>query len=418
MVFVLSLPYFLFKMVVKGKYRQGIKERFGLIDDVKINALKNGKVVWFHAVSVGETKAVLPLVKLLKSENPHIKILFSTTTPTGNKVAKKEGALFIDALIYFPLDLPSVMKRVIRLVDPTALIIVEKEIWPNAVRIFHNLSRPVIVVNGTISDKSFNRYKFFGFLFSKVFRSIDYFCARTESDGKKALRLGVEESKIFVPGNLKFDSSPAGSDISKGEALLKALSITKEDKVLVAGSTHEGEEEIILNVFKRLKNDFKNLKLIIAPRHPERFNDVEDLIKKKNFNMTRRSSASRDGEAPDVIMLDTMGELSWVYSMSTLSFIGGTLKDIGGHNLLEPAYFGKPVLYGPYLKSYLYMAQMLEEAHASLRVIGEDDLYRKMKNLLEDQGLCAKMGKNASTVVESNRGVTRRTLDIIERILK
>lgn len=416
-VFVLSIPYFLFKMAVKGKYRQGIKERFGFIEQSKIDALKGGKVVWIHAVSVGETKAVLPLVKLLKSENKNIKILFSTTTPTGNKIARKEGALFIDALIYFPLDLPSIIKRIVRLIDPRSLIVVEKEIWPNTVRIFHNEKRPVIVVNGTISDKSYSRYKLFGFLFKDVFESIDYFCARTDGDAAKALQLGVEKNKTFVPGNLKFDSTPSGSDASKGEALMKALNISKEDKVLVVGSTHEGEEEIIIDVYKKLKNTFSNLKLIIAPRHPERFNAVEEIIKKKNLPMIRKSAAGKDNSNRDTILLDTIGELSWVYSMSTISFIGGTLKDIGGHNLLEPAYYGKPVLYGPHLKSYKYMAEMLEAANASFRVTGEEDLYNKIKTLLEDNNLCETMGKNASTVVESNRGVTRRTLDIIEKVL-
>lgn len=415
-LFLLLVPYFILRMAFAGKYRRGLAERFGFIPVWKSGPLRAKRVVWFHAVSVGETKAVIPLVRLFKEKHPEVSVVFSTVTPTGRAVAEREGKGFIDAFIYMPLDMSWVIRRVVRAIRPEALIVVEKELWPNIVRILHAEGIPVIVVNGTISEGSFKRYEAFGFFFRPVFSKIAFFCARTGEDGRKARLLGCDPRSVVEAGNLKFDLAPLSNEASKVESFKTDVRLQPEDMVIVAGSTHSGEEEMLVEAFKGLKEEFKNLKLVIAPRHPERFAEVGTLLGKSGLEFTRRSSGAARG-APDVVLLDTMGELSSVYGLSTVAFVGGTLVDIGGHNLLEPAVYGKPVVYGPYLRSYLYMAEMLEEAGAGVRVTPED-LSSKLALLLRDERLRTEKGEAAREVVEKNRGATERCAGVIEGVLK
>jgi 3-deoxy-D-manno-octulosonic-acid transferase len=415
LVFLFLLPYFILTMAFEGRYRRGLVERFGFLSREKLKSLSGSRVVWFHAVSVGETKAVIPLVRLFKNRHPEVKVVFSTVTPTGNSVAEKEGGPFIDALIYMPLDMSWVIRRVVKALGPEAFIVVEKEVWPNLVRILSSQGIPVIVVNGTISDGSFKRYRWLSFFFRPVFSRVAFFCARTEEDARKARYLGCDPARVIEAGNLKFDWEPEVVGASKAENLLRELRLAPSDPVIVAGSTHAGEEEILVAAFNVLKEEFRNLKLIIAPRHPERFDEVEALLTHSGLSFTRRSTGG-GGEA-DVLLLDTMGELTSVYGLSTVAFVGGTLVDIGGHNLLEPAFFGKPVVYGPYLRSYLYMAEMLEEAGAGVRVTPED-ISDKLGALLRDEELRAKKGKAARWVVESKTGATERCVRVIEGALK
>jgi 3-deoxy-D-manno-octulosonic-acid transferase len=418
MLFIILIPYFIFKMITAGKYRIGISERMGSFNDAKLASLKNNtKKIWFHAVSVGETKAALPLLRLLKEKHPEIKIIFSTVTPTGQAIAKGEGKDkgLIDTLIYFPFDFSWTVNKVIRLIKPAAFVAVEKEIWPNHMRSLQKANIPAIIVNGTFSKKSFGGYKRFSIVFSDMFKAISSFCARTAEDAEMARELGISRAAVTLTGNLKFDMKIDINEQGITE-LLDSLGLKTSDHVIVAGSTHEGEESIILETFKELLKELPSLKLVIGPRHPERFNEVEKIIKDSRLPYSRRSQGKANNDTR-VILLDTMGELSKVYALSTVAFVGGTLKDIGGHNLLEPAFFGKPVVYGPYLKSYEYMADMLEEAGASLRV-DKNTLLQELKRLLTNEVLCKKMGKRALEVTEKNTGATNKTFKIIDKYLK
>ena len=416
LLFIISTPYFIYRMISMGKYRVGIPERMGFIAKEKLDALSGGDVVWFHAVSVGETKAVLPLLKLFRERHPGLKIVFSTITPTGNQVAEASGAGLIDALIYFPFDFSWSTRKVARLINPKLFVAVEKEIWPNHVRSLKELPTPVpiLVVNGTLSKRSFKGYRKFSFFFNEMFQSIDCFSARTSRDATMALGLGITPERVTTTGNLKFDMKP-DFDPKRVEALGAELGIGAADKVLVVGSTHSGEEEIILKAFKGLKDEYAPIKMVLGPRHPERFTEVEGLIKKAELSYVKRSREKANAST-DVILLDTMGELSLVYGLSTVSFVGGTLADIGGHNLLEPAFFGKPVMYGPCLKSYLYMAEMLEEAGGGLRTT-EAALSEDLRRLLDHEELRDKMGEAAHRVIEANAGATEKTLDLIDGFL-
>lgn len=413
--FAILTPYFILKMLTVRKYRHGIPERLGFIQNEKLSRLRPGPVIWIHAVSVGETKAVIPLLRLIKESRPETKILFSTITKTGNDVARKECAGLMDSLIYFPLDLSWAVGRVIRQTRPSLFIVVEKEVWPNTYKGLHDEGVPIIVVNGTISDKSFRRFLRFGFFFRPVFGMISSYCARTVEDMRRAIAAGVERNRALCPGNVKFDLSPPLFKQGSLETLKTTLGISEGDIVFTAGSTHKGEEEIVIEAYKRLFSEFGNLKLILAPRHPERFGEAEALLKKSGIRYARRTSGRAEANA---VLLDTIGELMAVYSISDIAFVGGSIvPGIGGHNLLEPAFFSKPVIYGPHLTAYLAMAEMLESRGAGIRVEDGQGLYAELKKLLNDNALRRKKGEAAKRAVEANRGAAKKTLEAIEGFL-
>ncbi|MCC6502963.1 MAG: 3-deoxy-D-manno-octulosonic acid transferase [Deltaproteobacteria bacterium] len=412
---IILLPYFFIKMLTARKYRDGIPERFGFVDKDKFKNLKGGKAVWVHAVSVGETKAVLPVLRLLKRRRPDVRVVFSTVTATGNRTASQEGKGLIDTLIYFPLDLPWAVRRVSRMVKPVMFIVVEKEIWPNAFRTMYDMGAPVVIVNGTMSGRSAKRYARFSFLFKDVFSRVSLFLARTDADLEKAVLAGVTRERALVSGNIKFDLSPSLMDSQFVSKLKEMTGVGPGTKVITAGSTHPGEEEMLLEAFRSLAAEFDGLKLIIAPRHPERFTEVEGLIKKSGLNFSRRSK----GGSADVVLLDSIGELMTVYSFSDIAVVGGSLvPGIGGHNLLEPAYFGKPVVYGSHLTTYLGMAELLENKGGGIRAADEKELTEALRSLLSNELLLKRTGANAKKVVEENRGASERTAASIEKLLR
>ncbi len=407
---IILIPFFIVKMITARKYREGIIERFGFIGREKLARLKSGPVVWVHAVSVGESKAVIPVLKLLKKRRPDVRILFSTVTTTGNRAIQKEAGSLIDALIYFPLDLSWVVRRVLDASDPALFVVVEKELWPNLLKALRGRSVPAIVVNGTISDRSFRRFKQFDFFFRDIFASIELFCGRTADDTRKAIEAGVIPSRACSFGNLKFDLDPEAPSIDKLADLKRVLGIGPSDKVIVAGSTHAGEEVQVIRAFKALRAGRPGLRLIIAPRHPERFSEVESIIKSAGLIPSRRTAPT----GGDVILLDTIGELMTFYAISTLAFVGGSLvENVGGHNLLEPAFFSKPVVYGSHLTTYLSMAELLEEAGGGFRVESEEELAEILKTLLQDEPMRAKAGAAAKKAVEANRGAAEKTVEAV-----
>ncbi len=413
-VFVL-LPYFVVKMFTAKKYREGIPERFGFIKAEKIRAAAGSPLIWIHAVSVGETKAVAPVVKSLKQRNPGVKILFSTVTGTGNATAAKDLSGFIDALIYFPLDLSWAIKRIARAFNPSAFVVIEKEIWPNVFLEMKKKNVPVIILNGTISERSHRRFLRFSFFFKEVFGCVSLFSARTEDDRKKAIEAGVKEGNARAAGNIKFDLSPPSAHPNYLDAIKDALRVSPSDAVIVAGSTHPGEEEKVVSAFKAISKEHPNARLIIAPRHPERFGEVEALLKKTGLEFSKRSA----GGGGKVVLLDTIGELMPVYSFSTIAFVGGSLvPGIGGHNLLEPAYYGRPVLWGPHLTTYASMAELLEGNGGGFTVRDENDLAEKANALLSDKVNRERAGEAARKVVEANRGAARKSVEAIEWFLK
>ena len=408
-VFVVLSPYLAFKVMTRPAYRDAFFERFGFI-----GYTPSHPSVWIHAVSVGETRAVLPLVRLIKERYPDIKIVFSTTTPTGRSLAQKEAG-FVDSLIYFPFDFPWAVRRVVEAIKPVLFVVVEKEIWPNTYRVLKDRDIPVVVVNGTISERSFRWYRAMGFFFRDVFSRITVYCAGTEEDGRRATALGIPPERVVTTGNIKFDMDDTYGEEGYFRRLREDLAIDESDLVIVAGSTHQGEEEMILRVFRRLREDFKGLVLVLAPRHPERFDEVESLIRDHGLDCGRRTK----GGGAEVILLDTLGELRGMYGVGDVTLVGGSLVDgVGGHNLLEPACLGKPVVYGTYLGGYATMAGLLENGGGGIRVRDEEELFKVLKRLLSDGEAREEMGRSARKVVESNRGALEKTLRVIDGFLR
>jgi len=356
--FVATLPYVIYKAITTEKYREGIGERFGHFKREKLARLAGkGPGVWIHAVSVGETKAVMPLLQAIREDRPEARILFSTTTRTGQAVAQSEGRACIDALVYLPLDFSWAVKNIIKEFNPAIFIVVEKEVWPNLYKTLNEKSVPIIVVNGAISERSYRRFLKLRFFFAQIFSTISFY----------------------------------------------------------------GEEEIILASFKEALTERPGLRLAIAPRHPERFAEVEGLIKKSGLSYKKRSStgrASKGNKRPDVFLLDTMGELLCLYEFAHITFVGGSLvPDVGGHNLLEPAGLGRPVVFGPYVHTCRAMAELLIEAHGGLMVRDGRELSEKLKELSADSAIREAMGDAARKVVEDNRGALDKTLKIIKGFL-
>lgn len=408
---LIATPYFVFKMLTSHKYRDGIMERFGFYNAEKLKPFASGGVIWFHAISVGETKAAVPVLKLLRQTRPQARILFSTVTLTGRRTAEQECKGLIDGLIYFPLDLSWVVNRLISGFRPSVFVTVEKDIWPNTFLRLAKAGVPVIIINGTLSERSAKRFKRFGFFFKAVFGAVSAFCARTPEDGVKAARVGVRPERIHTTGNLKFDLRAAAIDDKAGQSLADALGIKPGEPVFTAGSTHAGEEEIILRVYMELRRRVAGVRLVLAPRHPERFNEVEALVKKTGLDYGRRSK----GQSGDVVILDTVGELMTVWSLTYVAFVGGSLvPGIGGHNLLEPAFFARPVVYGHHLSAYLSMAELLEANGGGSRVADEAALLDTLTALLSDKAEAVRMGAAAKAVVEANRGAATKTVEIIE----
>lgn len=414
------LPYFFIKAILNGKYREGIAERFGFIRKEKLLALQGATVVWVHAVSVGETKAVVPVLRLLKANRPDVKIVFSTVTKTGNRTAEADCKGLIDCLIYFPLDLSCVVARVARSIAPSTVVIVEKEFWPNFILRMHRAKVPVVVINGAMSDRSFARFKRFGFFFRDVFGKIAYFAARTPEDRDKAIGVGVAAELTANIGNIKFDMKPPALDKEGAAKLASALGIDQtgaKGKIIVAGSTHAGEEEILIRVYRRLAVEQPSLKLIMAPRHPERFAQAEALLKASGLKYASRSKGASQGAA--IVMLDTVGELLRVYSFADAAIVCGSLvPGIGGHNLLEPAMLGVPVVYGSHVASYEAMAKLLEAHSSGFRANNEDELYDILRRLLSSPDLAMQAGRDGLRAISENQGAAKKAAEIIAGFVK
>jgi len=411
---LIAAPYFFFKMLTSHKYSDGIMERFGLYPAGKLDPFKGSPAVWFHAISAGETKAALPVLRLLRQRHPGLRIFFSTVTQTGRRTAEQECRGLIDALVYFPLDLSWVVAGLIRRLRPVAFVTVEKDIWPNTFTRLAAAGVPVVIINGTLSERSARRFERFCLFFKDVFGCVSAFCARTPEDGAKAALVGVAPGRIHTTGNIKFDIHPAAIDAKAADTLAAALGIRPGELVFTAGSTHAGEEEMILRVYAQLRRRVDGLRLVLVPRHPERFNEVEALVKKTGLDYGRRSQGPTSG----VVILDTVGELMNVWSFTDAAFVGGSLvPGIGGHNLLEPAFFGRPVFCGALLSAYLSMAELLEAAGGGCRVAGEAELLETLTRIFSDKALRIEMGAAAKSVVEANRGAATKTVEIIERFI-
>ncbi|HXX81131.1 MAG TPA: 3-deoxy-D-manno-octulosonic acid transferase [Thermodesulfovibrionales bacterium] len=406
------LPYEYFRRP-KGFRRRWLKERFGLTTPPSV--MGDAPVVWIHAVSVGEVLSAIPLIRELKGRYPSLCIVISTVTDTGQKLASDKIS-DIAYPVYLPFDLVSVLKGLMKRVRPRIFITMETELWPNIFRVLRKEGIPILVLNGRISDRSFNGYRKVRFFIKEVIRWVDMFCMQEEVYKKRIQELGADEHRIRVIGNFKFDTPP---DTIPG--WVKFL----RGPVIVAGSTHEGEEELLVSVYMKLRNAHPELNLIIAPRHPERFQKVEEMLGAQNLPYTKRSdmspqSAWQEGKNNQmlsgiIIILDTIGELAPAYGMADVAVIGGSFANHGGHNPLEPVFWARPVVCGPHMENFPFIQDFYREG-AALETSAEG-LYGVLDELLSSPKKRSAMGKGARLLYDKKAGAVQRAMAILERYL-
>ena len=407
MATVLLFPVILFKLITVPKYRGGMTQKLGRLRKGVLKVIKGSRPIWVHAVSVGEVMAAHPLIRELKKKYPHRKLILSTVTVTGNYTARRRVPE-ADAVFYFPFDFPCIVRRVIQGINPQIVLVAETELWPNFFRELKRAGIPSAVINGRISPNSHRNYRKFNKFFSQVFDNVTLFCMQSEADALRIKDIGADPEKVMVTGNLKFDQKLPVNTAAP-------VSIASGKKVITAGSTHRGEEAALLDVFKQLRQKYPNLLLIIAPRHPERFDEVEGLINKSGYDCQRRTKLH--GPVKDVLLLDTIGELRSFYSLCDIAFIGGSLVKVGGHNLLEPAAMKKPVIFSRYMFNFKEISEALLSAGGGFMVKDKKELYVQMDNLLSDTDLARSVGERAFSVIEMNSGAARKTIDAVGRLI-
>jgi len=414
------IPFFLVKIIAAGKYRKSIGPKLGFIPDRVFGGMTGSPRIWIHAVSVGEVTAAAPIISSLREFYPEACIVLSTSTETGQEMARR---LVAEATshIYYPLDIPSVVRKVMDRVRPDIFVPVETEIWPNFIRACRERKIPVVMVNGRISPRSFRRYRKTKFFWGPIMNVIDTTGVISAIDASRLEILGVEPSKIHVMGNAKYDSLAARADESLHGDIAARLDIPPGARVFVAGSTHEGEDDVVLKTYRGLVDRYPDMLMIIVPRHPERGDAVLSLAHGAGFHDCVTMSAIRSGErraGRRIVIVDVIGELFRVYSLATAVFCGGSLVSRGGQNILEPAAWGKVVLYGPSMEDFTDERERLEEAGGGITVRNGGQLLGEILRLMEDPEALRGRGEAGRAIVTSNGGAARRYAELISRRLE
>ncbi len=400
------LPAFLLRRRRAG-YSRNLAQRLGRLGE----GLPPEPRCWVHAVSVGESAAAVPLVEGIRRRWPELGIVVSTITPTGARIV---GERLAGTAVhrYFPIDLPGPVGRALDTARPRFFVAIETELWPNFLRALARRRIPAMIANGRISDRSFRRYRWVRGLMRRVLANVSVFAMQTDEDARRIIALGAPASRVVVTGNLKSDLLPeaAGDD---PEGWRTRLHLGAGARLWIAGSTHRGEEAIVLDAFLRARSRCPELALLLAPRHPERAGEVETLIRERGLRAARRSRLPTDGVSGAVIILDTVGELAALYALAEIVFVGGSLVPIGGHNVLEPAMRGKPVLVGPHMSNFREGAELLQRSGGGLVVKDAPELERELARLIEDRELARRMGDAAREAFAGRQGAVSATLDLV-----
>jgi len=409
---VLTLPYWLLQMLRHGKYREGLRQRFGAVPPRLMKAARQ-RVIWLHAVSVGEVVASSGVVAALMREFPSHRVLVSTTTSSGQKLAaKKFGA---ENVFYFPVDFGIAVRPYLEALRPELCVIAETEFWPNFLRVARRSGARIAVINCRISDRSLPGYKRLRFWLPSVLANVDLFLAQTEEDRRRLAEIGAPETRVQVAGNLKFDLVPPSTP-SIEASLRAAFERDGDGPILVCGSTLDEEEGLLLSAFRNILPTHSKAVMILAPRHPERFVEVAALVEQLGFRAWRRSLWSGEPLAGSVLVLDSIGELAALYSLATLAFIGGSLVPRGGHNILEPALFGVPIVTGNHYENFRDIVNFFLSRNA-VRVVGMAELAVVLMELIENSEERVRLGRNALAALESQRGATARTVAALKRLM-
>lgn len=437
---LLSLPWWAVQMLRLGKYRAGLAERIGRVPQRLTSATKQSQAatharIWIHAVSVGEVLAVGPLVNRLRKAAPDKQIFVSTTTATGQSLARDRFGE--DHVFFMPLDFGFCLRPYFDALDPECLILAETEFWPNLLHLARRRGTPVAIVNARISDRSFPRYRRFRWFFSRVLGNVDLFLTQTQDDASRLSEIGAAAEKIQVSGNLKFDIQPS-AEIPLVKDLQRAIG--PDAPVIVCGSTTEGEEEILLAAFRAVLEQFPGAVMVLAPRRPERFEKVAQLISASGMPMQKRSAwTPRMPLSGCIFLLDSLGELAAVYAVAQLAFVGGSLlPGTGGHNILEPAQHGAAVLTGPHTENFREIVRIFTETtpggttskanpaatklgdanvSAALVVVTPQTIAAEFVRLLQDHQERLRLGQRARELFQRNTGATAKTLQALQQLL-
>jgi 3-deoxy-D-manno-octulosonic-acid transferase len=411
---IVGSPWFLYQALVHRKYIGSLRERLGRLP-VSLN-LDAEPSIWVHAVSVGEVLAARPLVQALKSRYPGLRMFVSTTTIAGHQMAR--GIRAADGVFYFPFDFAFVVRRVLDVVRPRLFVMIESEIWPNLLRECRRRGVKTAIANGRISPRSYPRYRVARPFFRRVLAAVDRFCMQSDESARRIVDVGADPARVTVTGSLKFDAAALPAAARGRDRVLRFFRVPPTRHVIVAGSTMRGEELPVLRAFRRVKSVAPSALLLLAPRHAERFDEAAHLARGEGFATLRRTALAIDAEPrADVVIVDTIGELAQLYQLATVAFVGGSLVETGGHNILEPAVFGRPIVFGPHMHNFAEIAREFLAHDAAVQVQSERDLEGALVALLRDPVRRAGLGAAARALVEANRGALDRSIDAISRLL-
>jgi 3-deoxy-D-manno-octulosonic-acid transferase len=420
--FVLASPYYFMRMWRRGNWRAGFNQRFGIFPIDFKQSITNRHVLWFHAVSVGEVNLCTQLIRALEPRLPNAKIVVSTTTTTGMGELKKKLPALVSK-IYYPIDRRKYVNRALATVSPEAIILVEAEIWPNFIWRALKMGVPIFLVNARLSERSFRRYRSFGFLFRPIFASFAGVGAQNEQDAARLRELGCRLEAVHVVGNLKFDAAQTSIQGTLDVAgILRRAGVPSGARILLGGSTHDGEEAILAEIFQRLRKQFPDLFLILVPRHFERSRDAARDVQKRGLKVLFRSDVTADAQLKagevDCLLINTTGELMFFYEHATVVFVGKSVTAKGGQNPIEPAALGKPVVFGPNMQNFADVVRAFLAEDGAVQVKDSSELEQKVAELLANESRRAQLGRNALKVVNENIGASQRTVEMILSRLK
>lgn len=405
LIFLIYALMYMPVLILRGKWHKGFLARLGIVPKNFDAVFAGKKNIWIHAVSVGEVLAVIGLVEKIRKGFPQYNIVLSTVTKTGHALAREK--LPDVTLIYAPLDFSWATRRFVSAINPVLYILAETEIWPNLFAALYQHGVPIIMVNGRISDKAYVWYRRAAFIFKAILEKVDVFCMQSADDADKIMNIGASPEKVKIVGNVKFDS------VQDPPVPLSNIRYAPTDVVLVGGSTHPGEEDVLLGVMQSLRPNFPSLRLLIAPRHIERTKEVEAVVREHGFKSERFSRIQGRPDPEAVVVVDTIGHLRSLYGIASLVFVGKSLTGWGGQNVLEPASFGKPIVVGPNMQNFRHIMALFKEKNAIVQVDNAQDLKNAVSQLLHSPQDMDSLGVAAKEVVKSHQGATERTYQVI-----
>ncbi len=415
---ILALPVFAIRFIREDGFGERLKQSFGALPAETLAKVSGKQAIWVHAASVGEIVAASPIVKEIQHELPGVPIVVSVVTASGYDMAKRiipEA----DGIIFFPLDLPYLSYSVAAKIRPQAFLMVETELWPNFLKAARKLNIPTMMVNGRISDKSVKRYVYFRKVLADMLDTVSKFCMQSSIDAKYIIRLGADPARVVITGNTKFDQNYTELSAQDKNQMLITLGLSNADQILVAGSTHRGEEELLFPAFSQIRTEFPRTQFVVAPRDTLRAGELVELAANHGFTAVRRTEMpGKQSSQPDMIIVDTIGELGKMYGLGDIVYVGGSLIPHGGHNILEPAAHGKPILVGPNMFNFKETYALFSERGVCLTVHSSEDVTKTILKLLHNPSLRKEIGQESLVIINENRGASHKSALYLKELLQ